>query len=185
MLVEVESLLAKIALGDRQAFDALYEDTCARLYGIAFAIIKDDVEAEEALQDAYLQVWRRAASFNRSQGTASVWLASVTRNAAIDRLRKGRNRREQQLDWEDTLETRAPSPEALAAVSTDTQRLHDCLRQLEPERARLLRKAYLKGLTHAELAKSTKKPIGTIKSWIRRSLLKLRECLEPLRETGE
>ena len=140
-------------------------------------MLRSRSEAEDLLQDAYTQVWHRAASFDPVKASAVTWLVSVTRNKAIDRLRQ---RREELFDNPDEIEAAAgaaPTPAENAESSQDYQRLTACLEELEPQQRASVREAFFTGATYGEIAARLKVPLGTMKSWIRRSLLQLRACL--------
>ncbi|NUO71691.1 MAG: sigma-70 family RNA polymerase sigma factor [Frateuria sp.] len=171
-------LLTQVAKGDERAFEELYRRTSARLFGVCLRMLRDRGEAEEALQDAWTSAWRRATSFDAGKASAMTWLSTLARNKAIDRLRQ---RREQPLDdpaMLDLLVDEEPTPAADAQHSQDYRRLRDCLDQLEPRQRRSVREAFFSGATYNELAVRCQVPLGTMKSWIRRSLLQLRTCLD-------
>jgi RNA polymerase sigma-70 factor (ECF subfamily) len=176
----LEDLLAQVALGNRAAFAALYQATANRLFGICLRVLAQRAEAEDALQDVYTTVWRKAAQFDRAKASAAAWLAMIARNKAIDRLRampiqQGRVNFEIANEVEDS----APSPAQAVQSATERAQLEHCLERLEPKRRSLIRAAFFDGLTYEELAARIEAPLGTIKSWIRRGLLQLRECLDP------
>ena len=172
-----KSLLSRVSLGDRSAFNALYDSTSGKLYSVAITILKNHAEAQEALQDCYMNVWRRAASYDPDRASAMSWLIAVARNAAIDRLR----RRRDHSNIDDVPEPEdefAISPEAAAGASQEAERLHDCLGELSDREAELIRSAFMSGASYSEIAQQKAKPLGTIKSTIRRAMMKLRHCLE-------
>ncbi|WOI54357.1 sigma-70 family RNA polymerase sigma factor [Parvularcula sp. LCG005] len=174
---EIEDLLSQIALGRRVAFDDLYERTSAKLYGVALYILNNRAEADEALQDAFMKVWRKADTFRPGTASPMSWLISITRNAAIDIYRRRRPGDGDEAEMDEMEDDRA-SPEDHAAMRSDAARLHHCLGTLEPEKAKLVRDAYFTGRTYAELSTTMKTPLNTIKTWMRRSLATLRTCLE-------
>ena len=176
----LEALLAQVAMGIRPAFDALYRSTSNRLFGICLRVLMQRTEAEDALQDVYTAVWRKAAQFDPTKASATSWLAMIARNKAIDRLRSmpthdARDSLELAADIEDT----AASLPQQVQTAADRAQLEHCLERLEPRRRSLIRAAFFDGLTYQELAAKIEAPLGSIKSWIRRGLLQLRECLEP------
>jgi RNA polymerase sigma-70 factor, ECF subfamily len=176
----LESLLAQVALGNREAFEALYRGTANRLFGICVRLLTERSEAEDALQDVFTTVWRKASQFDATRASATAWLAMIARNKAIDRLRSMPARQTRaSLDLAEELEDPGASPPQQAQAATDRAQLETCLERLEPRRRSLIRAAFFDGLTYEELAKSIQAPLGTIKSWIRRGLLQLRECLGP------
>ena len=176
---QLAAALARVAGGDRAALQIVYRDTSAKLFGVCLRILRDRGEAEDVLQDVYMTVWRRAATFDASRASPMTWLVAIARNRAIDRLRSTANaRRAQPLD--DAFDVSDSAPGALAQVESgqEHKRLMDCLGELEPRHASAIRAAFLDGATYEELAERVSVPLGTMKSWIRRSLLRLRECLE-------
>lgn len=173
-----EALLQACAAGDQAALHGLYSATAAQLFGLAIGILRNRELAEDIVQDSFVLVWRHAHSFDPGRGTAMAWLARIVRNQCFDLLR--RRGRETPLEdsvmqaWEDP----SPSPADLAALSSDAQRLRGCLEQLEESPRRSLMLAYYEGLTFEQVAHRLKAPLGTVKSWVRRSLIRLRGCME-------
>jgi len=176
---QLAAALARIASGDRAALQMLYRDTSAKLFGVCLRILHDKGEAEDVIQEVYLTVWRHAGTFNPDRASPITWLVAIARNRSIDRLRAGATaRRMQPID--DALGVSDSAPGALQQVETSEQRqrLSDCLNELEAHHAAAIRAAFLDGATYEMLAERMAVPLGTMKSWIRRSLLKLRACLE-------
>ena len=176
---QLVAVLARIAGGDRTALRLLYRDTSAKLFGVCLRILRDNGEAEDVLQDVYITVWRRAATFDLDRASPITWLVAIARNRSIDRLRAGaKARRMQPID--DAFEVSDPAPNALAQAESgeEHRRLMDCLGELEPRHAAAIRAAFLDGATYEELAQRVDVPLGTMKSWIRRSLMRLRDCLK-------
>jgi RNA polymerase sigma factor (sigma-70 family) len=171
-------LLNRAAGGERRAFAELYQRTSGRLYGVCLRILRHSGEAEEILQEVFVTVWRRADRFDPARASAMTWLLTLTRNKAIDRLRQ---RREALLDDPidlDRMVDERPGPMADAQASQDYVRLRHCLEALEPKQRRSVREAFFTGATYNELAARCQVPLPTLKSWIRRGLMQLRECLE-------
>ncbi len=170
-------LLESVGAKDRVAFEELYRCTSVRLLGICLRVLSVRAEAEDALHDAYLSIWRRAGTFDPARGSAAAWLAVLTRNAAIDRARRSRGG----VTADDAgPEVADPSPsawETLDATRTATQ-LHHCLATLDPQDASMIRTAFFDGSTYADLATAAGLPLGTVKSRIRRALLKMKERLQ-------
>jgi RNA polymerase sigma-70 factor, ECF subfamily len=175
-----EALLAQIALGNRAAFEALYRGTANRLFGICLRVLTQRSEAEDALQDVYTTVWRKAAQFDPGKASATAWLAMIARNKAIDRLRAlPAHQARASFELAENVEDQRTSPLQSVETSKDRARLEQCLERLEPKRRSLIHAAFFDGLTYEELAARIEAPLGSIKSWIRRGLLQLRECLDP------
>lgn len=169
--------LQRVGVGDRAAFEEVYRRTSVKLFGVCLRILPVRQEAEEALQEAYISVWKRAGSFDASKGSAMTWLITLTRNRAVDRLRSGGKIASAPVELADEVPDPAPAASTLMEISEDEQRLAYCLGTLETDDAGLIRTAFFEGSTYAELATRATTPLGTIKSRIRRALLKLRECL--------
>ena len=175
-----EALLAQVALGNRAAFEALYRGTANRLFGICLRVLTQRSEAEDALQEVYTTVWRKAAQFDPGKASATAWLAMIARNKAIDRLRAMPPRQVRaSFELAEDAADQGASPAQVVETSKDRARLEHCLERLEPKRRSLIRAAFFDGLTYEDLAARTEAPLGSIKSWIRRGLLQLRECLDP------
>jgi RNA polymerase sigma-70 factor (ECF subfamily) len=172
------SLIRACAAGDRGALARLYEAASPQLFGLALRMVRRRDLAEEIVQETFLAVWRHAGSFDEGRGTAMAWLAAILRNGAIDLLR--RRGREVPLDPDAAAAVPDPEPGPLdrAAESEAARALRACLEELEAGPRRSILLAYYDGLTYEETALRVGAPIGTVKSWIRRSLLRLKSCLE-------
>ncbi|MCA1335277.1 sigma-70 family RNA polymerase sigma factor [Pseudooceanicola marinus] len=175
-LEDIEELIGQVAEGDRAAFQRLYALTSAKLFGVSLRILGRRAEAEEALQDSFVKIWRHADRYRATGYSPMTWLITIARNTAIDRLRARRARGEDLSEAED-LASSAPGPEAQAIASDERARLTACLEELEPDRAEAVRGAYLMGHSYKELAEAHEVPLNTMRTWLRRSLLKLKECL--------
>ncbi len=141
-------------------------------------MLRDRGEAEDVLQDIYITVWRRAETFDATRAGAMTWLISLSRNKVIDRLRQRRQETSESAETLEQLADEGPSPATSAENSEEYARLLHCLEQLEPQQRRSVREAFFSGATYSELAARCQVPLGTMKSWIRRSLIQLRSCLE-------
>ncbi|MGH7119930.1 MAG: sigma-70 family RNA polymerase sigma factor [Acetobacteraceae bacterium] len=168
-------LLRRIANRDRAALRRLYDMEAPRLYGIALRITSQRELAADALHDAFMQVLRQAGRFDPARGSAEAWLVSLVRYRALDIVRR---RRREVLGYE-AVEEPTGEPDALEQLATTEagEALRLCLGELEEDRRRMIVLAFVEGLSHAELAHRLKLPLGTVKSSIRRSLVKLKECL--------
>lgn len=173
---DIESMIGRIALGDRKAFILLYDTTSAKLFGICLRVLGSRAEAEDALQEIFVKVWRNAGKYQINGLSPMSWLITIARNHAIDRLRSRRASGGTLDEVADVADT-APGPEALAIAASEAGRVADCLGQLEKDRSDAVRRAYLEGETYQELSVRYGMPLNTIRTWLRRSLLKLRECL--------
>lgn len=174
----LDRLLLQTGRGDQKAFAELYRQTSSKLFGVCLRMLRDRGEAEDVLQETYTTVWRRANSFDAGKAGAMTWLITLSRNKAIDRLRQGRQiLPDNPMDVENTPDEQL-TPAADAEMSQEYQRLQRCLDELEPQQRRSVREAFFTGATYNELAVRCKVPLGTMKSWIRRSLMQLRTCLD-------
>lgn len=174
---ELITLLAKIATGDRGAMRALYDRTSAKLYGICLRLLGDPAEAQDALQDAYLTVWRKAALFDSSKASAITWLAVLARNRAIDRQRR-KPRPSDDLTSASEIPDDSASALELVEQAEDRSRLMRCLDELDERARTMIRAAFFDGATYSSLATLEGVPLPTVKSWIRRGLIRLRGCME-------
>lgn len=174
---EVTAALHGIATGDRAALKKLYQLTSAKLYGICLRLLGSESEAEDVLQEVYVTVWRKAAQFDRSKASPITWLATIARNKTIDRLRLRRVATEP-MDAASNVADDRPLAFELAERGDEQARLLNCMEQLEERQRGFIRAAFLDGATYPELASREAVPLGTVKSLVRRGLLRLRGCLE-------
>jgi RNA polymerase sigma-70 factor (ECF subfamily) len=178
------ALLVAVAGGDRAALGELYAQTSPRLFAVAVRLMRRHDLAEEVLHDSFLRAWARAGSYDPGRGPAEAWLLTLVRHAAFDRLRRqGREVALEDVDaggegGDAAAAAEAGDPVELLALSADGQALARCLGDLEAEPRRCILLAYWHGYSHEELARLLGRPLGTVKSWVRRSLLRLRVCLE-------
>lgn len=186
---QIQHLLSRIALRDAVALEALYRLVAGRLIAVAWRVVQDRALAEDVLQEVFLTIWNRADKRAPGQAIAGqsltlAWLCVVTRNRAIDALRK--KKPEQALHWQDSDgntymhdvvdDTGSPLEQLLA--SEDGQRLGHCMEALELEPRQAVILAFYEGLTHPEIAQRMRRPLGTVKAWTRRSLQRLKGCME-------
>lgn len=174
---EISRLIERVALRDRAAFDALYLHTSAKLFGVALRLLKNRADAEDVLQDVYVRIWQRADRYQVSEASPMSWLITVARHASIDRLRS-RPVRGDPLDEGAALADGQPGPEDNAILTSERRRIEDCLDELDDDRADAVRAAYLEGYSYKELALRHDVPLNTMRTWLRRSLAKLRDCLD-------
>jgi RNA polymerase sigma-70 factor, ECF subfamily len=180
---ELHALLARVALQDQAALRQLYQDSASRLLAVAYRILGDRGAAEDVLQDTFLTVWTRAPQFPALRTSPLAWLTSIIRNRAIDVLRK--RRPETALHWQDAdgkehqheVPDDSGSPLEQMLMAEADGRLGQCLGQIDAEPRTALQLAYFDGLTHEQLALRIDRPLGTVKAWVRRSLLRLRDCM--------
>lgn len=174
---EIGQLIARVALRDRAAFDQLYAATSAKLFGVLVRLLKNRAEAEDALQDVYVRIWQNAGRFASTVNSPTAWLVAVARNHGIDRLR-ARKPPTADIDGAREIADPGPTPEMAAIGATEGARLAVCLGELENEKADAVRAAYLEGYSYQELADRFGTPLNTMRTWLRRSLQRLRTCLE-------
>jgi RNA polymerase sigma-70 factor, ECF subfamily len=172
-------LLQRTGAGDRTAFSALYSRTSAKLFGIALRILNDQENAEDALQEIYVAVWNNAARFDASRASPMTWLMTLARNRAIDRQRRLRvSGTFAPVELADMVADAAPLADQAMMQDEETAALHSCLGGLDQNDAGFIQSAFLRGASYSELADGAAMPLGTVKSRIRRALLKLRVCLD-------
>lgn len=170
-------LLASVAKGDQAAFLRIYEATHGKLYGVVLRILRRQDLAEEVLQEAYVKIWNNAGQFNPGLASPITWMVSIARNRAIDVVRK---RSEVSLEDEPAaLEVASDTPEPLARreMTEELKRVLECVGRLEPDRQKLVLLAYYNGWSREQLADKFETPLSTVKTWLRRSLIEIRECL--------
>ncbi len=185
---ELGQLLARAGLGDRAAFATLYARSSAHLLGVVLRIQRDRAQAEDILQEVYVNVWRAAQSFDAAQSQPLTWLTSIARNRAIDSLRRKQTQPqiktnitqrsdEEETDVYDTVASEAPGPLDVLSRASEARSLSHCMQGLTPQQRQSVALAFFDGLSHAEVAEHMREPLGTVKSWVRRALMSLKDCL--------
>ncbi|MEO1719838.1 MAG: sigma-70 family RNA polymerase sigma factor [Pseudomonadota bacterium] len=174
---DLTRLIVRISLKDRAAFDVLYSKTSAKLFGVCLRVLNNRSDAEEALQEVYVKLWEKADRFSISDQSPMSWMIAIARNHAIDRLRQ-RRRPTAELSEAFEIADPTPGPEVLAMQTHERARIDACLAELDADKASAVQGAYLNGDSYAELAARHGVPMNTMRTWLRRSLMKLRECLE-------
>ncbi len=173
----IAELLSRVASQDRAAFAEVYRNTSAKLMGVLLRILQERAEAEDALQEVYTRVWLRAGRFDASKGRGMTWLIAIARNLAIDRIRQRQMTTSDDAAMEAVADT-APRAETRLIANGEARRVSECFDTLEPDRADAVRGAYLTGLSYIDLAARHNVPLNTMRTWLRRSLLKLKECMD-------
>ena len=173
----VGALLIAVAAQDRAAFKTIYSDTSAKLMGVLLRILGTRAEAEDALQEVFTRVWLRAGRYDPTRGAGITWLVAMARNHAIDRIR-ARKPEQSDDDAVALVVDTAPRAETRLIAAGEARRVTACFDTLEPDRAAAVRGAYLDGQSYNDLADRYGVPINTMRTWLRRALLKLKECLE-------
>lgn len=174
---EIEEALMACAGGDRAALRLIYESEAPRMIGVAQRMLKRRALAEEAVQDSFVLIWRHASRFDPARGAGLSWVYTILRNRTLSILRDERRTEPSEAPVTEAVASEEDDPETAMAKSSDAKALHACLDSLPAERRRLVLLAFAEGLTHGEIAGRVRLPLGTVKSWIRRSLASLRECL--------
>jgi RNA polymerase sigma-70 factor (ECF subfamily) len=173
-------LLARTALADRSAFEQLYRLTSPHLYGVAMRILRESAAAEEVLQESFVNVWHHAGSYVAARSQPLTWLTSIVRNRCLDRLRK-HDVDTVSIDDEDhamTIADRSPLPLDLLLSGAEAGAVRRCVEALDAGQKQAIALAFYQGLSHSELARHLRQPLGTVKSWIRRGLERLKTCLD-------
>ena len=174
---ELVWLLAAVAKGDQPAFERLYSATRAKLYGVTLRILRRADLADEVIQETYLKIWSAAGQFDPALASPITWMVAIARNRAIDLLRKKAEISIEEVP--EVMDVAADTPEPLAAreMTEELRRLLACIGRLDAERRKLVLLAYYNGFSREQLARQFGKPVNSIKTWLRRSLIEIRACL--------
>ena len=177
----LSALLAQASRRDDDsmpAFELLYQSTSSKLFGVALRILRREDWAEEVLQECYVSIWKHCADYQLQLSAPMTWMTSIVRNRCLDVLR--RPNFEDPTDDDavfESFETDEPGPLALLEQSVEASAIARCLGGLEAKQQQAIRMAFFEGLTHVELAEKLNQPLGTVKTWVRRGLMKLKDCL--------
>jgi RNA polymerase sigma-70 factor (ECF subfamily) len=181
-------LLARVALGDRAAFEALYKVVSAPLLGVILRIQRDRAQAEDVLQEIFVSVWRAAQGYDAARAQPMTWLTSIARNRAIDSLRRSKSEvatvssagsgdDDDGPNLVDTIPSELDGPMEMLSQAAKARAVTHCIGALSAEQQQCVALAYYQGLSHSEVAQHLKQPLGTVKSWVRRALISLKDCL--------
>lgn len=173
---DLNALLAQVAIGNRVAFEALYDATSAKLLGVCIRVLKDRDTAEDAMQEAYVKIWKAADRYRVTGHSPMTWLITIARNTAVDRMR-ARKVHEDIADHEYGLVSRAPGPETAVIAASEAERIMTCLEELGADRREAIRGAYLDGQSYKDLSERFGVPLNTMRTWLRRGLAALKECM--------
>ena len=168
----ISAAIVRCAAGERSALRIIYDLEAARMVGVAMRILRRRDLAEEATHDAFMRIWRSARSFDPSRGTARAWIYTIVRNQALTILRD-----EGRFGADEPTDNEMPEPNSALARLPESSALRHCLERRDTGRRSAIVLAYVHGFSHGELAGRLGVPLGTIKSWIRRGLVSLQECL--------
>ena len=171
---ELAWLLASVAKRDEAAFARLYEATRAKLFGVALRILRRQDLAEEVVQEAYVRIWNSAGEFNPAMGSPINWMVPMVRNRAIDIVRK---RGEVSIDDPVEVASDIPAPLARREMTDELKHVLDCVGQLDQQRQKLILLAYYNGWSREQLAEKFNTPLNNVKTWLRRGMIEIRECL--------
>jgi RNA polymerase sigma-70 factor, ECF subfamily len=172
-------LLARCGLADRHAFSQLYEATKSKLFAVSLRIVKERHLAEEVLQDSFVSIWNNAAGYATAKSAPMTWMTAIVRNRSLDLVRRPHVEMQDDEDFFTlNLEDDSLGPQDLLLQSRDKVRVENCMKGLDGEQLQTISLAFFNGLSHSEVADHLGKPLGTVKTHIRRGLQKLKGCLE-------
>lgn len=186
---DLAALLGRVGLGDRVAFGTLYRSTATRLFGVILRINPERGQAEDVLQEIFVNVWRNAGGFDAARAQPMTWLTSIARNGAIDSLRRAKARPQtvssqvvstedgDEADLVDLVASGEVGPLQLLQRAAEKREVEHCVGRLSAEQQQCVALTYYQGLSHSEVAEHLAQPLGTVKSWLRRALLTLKDCL--------
>lgn len=181
--------LSRVALGDRVAFATLYQACSAHLFGVILRINGDRAQAEDILQDIFVSIWHSAAGFDAARSQPMTWLTSIARNRAIDSLRRRKtepstvsiiqasDNEEGEIDLAAQIADAGPGPLELLQRGAEARAVSHCMGELSAEQQQCLALSYYQGLSYSEVSDHLGQPLGTVKSWVRRALMSLKDCL--------
>ena len=171
------NLLQRVSQEDRLAFSELYEATHRKLFGVVYRILKNQSVSEDVLQEVYLKIWDKASSFDASLASPITWMVTIARNRTIDEVRKN-TLPDSEVDVDfDLIADDSMMPDDSFTKGRDLRQLETCLDELESPRDEMVKAAYLDGLSRQELAERFEQPLGTIKTWLHRSIKQLQGCM--------
>jgi RNA polymerase sigma-70 factor (ECF subfamily) len=174
---DIEAALLACASGDKSALRRIYDAESPRMLGVAQRLLRRRAVAEEAVQDAFVLIWRHAARFDPERGSGLTWIYAILRNRSLSILRDEKRTETSDTPVAEETASEEDDPETVMSKLSDARALQACLEALPAQRRGIVLLAFVQGLTHGEIAGRLKMPIGTVKSWIRRSLMVLKECL--------
>ncbi len=178
---KLAALLSRCGLRDRRAFAELYEVTKSKLFAVSLRIVRERQIAEEALQDSFVNIWNNAGSYATAKAAPMTWMTAIVRNRSLDIVRRPRLETQDEDDYfTQNLEDEALSPADQLTQGRESAQVENCMQGLEPDQRQTISLAFFHGLSHSEVASHLGKPLGTVKTHIRRGLMKLKGCLEVL-----
>jgi RNA polymerase sigma-70 factor (ECF subfamily) len=174
---DIDALVGKVALGDSVAFEKLYDEVSSAVYGLARRVVRDPSRAEDVTQEVFLEVWRKAARFDRQLGKAKTWIMTITHRRAVDAVRRSESQKRQDHHGAPDAVVHDEPAESLI-VSEEHSAVRDCMETLTELQLESVRLAYFTGYTYNEVATLLDKPLPTIKTRMRDGMIRLRDCLE-------
>ncbi|MCW5621114.1 MAG: sigma-70 family RNA polymerase sigma factor [Burkholderiales bacterium] len=177
---DLAALIARCALRDRHAFARLYQNSAARLYAVALRIVRRHDWAEDILQESFISIWNHITEYSAQKSAPMTWMTTIVRNRALDWLRRPDVERGSE-DYDvlvQTIPDQAFGPGERLQTDRTTRALSECMETLSAQQRQSLALAYVHGLSHVQLAAHLREPLGTVKTWVRRGLERLRDCLE-------
>jgi RNA polymerase sigma-70 factor (ECF subfamily) len=173
---EIEALISQVALGGRDAFSRLYDATSGKLLAVCLRVLNERAAAEDAMQEAYVKIWNNADRYKVTGHSPMTWLITIARNTAIDRRRARKSDRDI-ADYSERIATSELSPEQSAVAASEAKRIVACMGELETDRRAAISGAYLEGKSYKDLSEQFGVPLNTMRTWLRRGLAALRECM--------
>ncbi len=176
---QLADLLSRSGLGDRAAFALLYESTKSKLFAVSLRIVRERHLAEEVLQDSFVNIWNHAANYATAKSAPLTWMTAIVRNRSLDMVRRPQLEVADQEDFfTSNFEDERPGPQENLLQARDEARIERCMKGLDAEQRQTISLAFFQGLSHSEVADHLRRPLGTVKTHIRRGLMKLKGCLE-------
>ncbi len=180
------NLLSATVQGDQKAFEELYRDTSGKLFAVSYHLLQRRELAEEALQEAFVRIWHNASEYSHERGSVLSWMISIVRYRALDMMRAAKVRNDHIRDGRDSNENSPESDESIERISPEIDlsigrekaKIDRCMAHLEKPQADAIILAYFRGFTHHEVCRQMEHPLGSVKSWIRRGLQRLKRCIE-------
>lgn len=178
---DLDALVGQVASGDVAAFERLYDDATAAVFGLARRLVRDQVHAEDITQEVFVEVWRKAGRFDPHKGRARTWILTVAHRRAVDAVRQSEARRRGDGRAATRRSVPEDGPADLAVAGEERSRVHECLRALTDLQRESVQLAYFDGYTYQEVAAMLERPLSTVKTRMRNGLIRLRECLGRVR----
>jgi RNA polymerase sigma-70 factor (ECF subfamily) len=173
---EIEALIAQVALGNQAAFSRLFDATSGKLLAVCLRVLNERAAAEDAMQEVFIKVWKNADRYQVTGHSPMTWLITIARNTAVDKLRARKVDRDI-ADFSERIAAPGLSPEQSAVAASESKQIMRCLDELEKDRRDAITGAYLRGMSYQDLSDQFDVPLNTMRTWLRRGLAALRECM--------